>query len=265
MRNHSIHGRNPWFSTWLFICAVAVSLSAVSVVAHTSEGPKFSDDYYGRAVDGSGILDIATSQLQVGLQQYYAVYGEWPTAWQDVIDVGIFQVQLRGYQMQVIDPDDGELDFNGDLAYDPAVRADGSVVVQQILDVNGVVTKQTEVQPPATYAEVYPALQQLATWEDLSVQFEDEKWLRQFAILGMINQGIFIYRKLYGEYPAELADLLRSGLSPIDFDSINPLTGVPYNFDASELDIYYERCGDDHFKLLHVKENGELPAVKFTY
>ena len=226
---------------------------------------KFDPNYPGIASDGSKITDIAMGMVQLGLQYYYKVYGAWPSSWSEVVDSGIYQVPLVGYKLQTIDPDDNSLDFDGDLVYDPHVRDDGSIVVNQSLGIDGVVVKQFVVNAPATYSEILPALQQLDPSDDIESLFNNVDWLRQFAVLGMINHGLYLHQDLDGQYPFEVQNLIDRGLAPIDRMSINPLTGSVYRFDGSEFDIYYERCGEDRKNLLHVGENGRLPRIRFTY
>ena len=82
--------------------------------------PGYHADYPGWTSDKGRVIILGQYNLALGLQAYYRVFGEWPGSWHDVVSEGLCQSGLVGYQLEVIDPDDAQLDFFGDLVYDPA-------------------------------------------------------------------------------------------------------------------------------------------------
>jgi hypothetical protein len=236
------------------------------VVAHASEDEYgFAEEYPGIASDGSKIVDVSVGMVQLGIQYYFKVYGEWPDNWGEVVEKGLCQVPLVGYRMELINPDDGSFDFNGDVVYDSTEQADGSVIVSEVIDIDGYVVKNIPVTPPVDYSELLPVLLEFEGSRNLSAQFADENWLRQFAATGMIRERVLLYIDLEGGVPCSLNDLIVHGLSPYDYDSVNPLTGREYSFDGRALDIYYDPIDLDSFEVLPVDGNGKLPEVRFTY
>jgi hypothetical protein len=84
---------------------------------------------------------------------------------------------------------------------------------------------------------------------------------------------ITYYRDVYGDYPKSIEELQSSGLSPVNADSINPVTGTPFRFDGAANDVsyrYFAPRQTEHgfiggYELQHVDADGRKSEIKFSY
>ena len=180
-----------------------------------------------------------------------------------MVEEGLFQVPLVGYQGETIDPDDPSLDFFGDLYYFSDSAGQPKARVIQLLDIDGMVVEFTEVEPGPAYVEIFSALSARFADADFDKYLNDPSWLEFLAIRGMLHVGLSTYHEVNGAYPAAIEDFLKSGLGPIDQESINPLTGDVFSFDGSEFGFYYEFVDRDNRSFYHVEEDGKPPTYTF--
>jgi len=181
-----------------------------------------------------------TNLVRGGIRQFYKVFEQFPAHWSDVVGAGICQVTLAGPEGQVIDPDDATLDFPGDVRY--LGLESGSPRVA-FLSSEGT-TQNVGVNTPTPYAQI------LTRADQAHLQYGDpdnavltsfmtrRDWLRLFAIDGLLESALRQYTVANGEQPASIDEFLDSGFSPIDRDSINPVTGEHFTFDGAPRNFF---------------------------
>ena len=243
--------------------ALALPVSGAQSTSISFLGDKFSDDYAGINVERNSVTDIAALQMQIALQYYYKIYEHWPTSWQDIVDVGIFQVPLRGFHNEVIDPDDSKLDFEGDLFYDALSSTGDKAKIRELILIDGMSINYIDVPHYATYNEQLTALADYVSYAPWFLERPER--LRYLAILGMCNAQLLQYYHVHEHYPYTWADFINSGLAPVSWSSVNPLTGNPFYGDGRSSDVYYEYLAPDNYIFVHVGENGTFPNERFTY
>ena len=263
---------------YLVVLLVVGSMCS-SVIADSDPDPKqdiesatwgtISKDYPGRNEDDSRILNVAQFHIQIGLQYYYKLHGDWPDSWQHVEDDLLFQVPVRSFIGKTIDPDDSSGGFIGDMYYDAystKTSTRGEAHIREMNYLSGPVTVLTHVEPAPTYAELFPQADAAGGITYFSEMLKDEEMMQFMALMGVVANCVRTYDLLYGHAPYSWDEFLDSGLSPIDRDSINPVTGTAFTFNDSPFDIHYEYMENSQaFYLTHLDENGEIPKFGFTY
>jgi hypothetical protein len=193
-----------------------------------------------------------------------------------VVDSKIWQVPLRGFHNEVINPDDGRIDFWGDVSLDAASNPP-RVVIQGVPG-SSPAHRIISLEPSQTYREFFALVDQtpkknsLAENVKLTPLLADSNLMTQFAILHAMSFTMLQYEDIHGMFPMNLGDLLRSGLGPIDSRSINPVTGKPFLVDGSAGDIRFayvrsadSASGEAGISLMHVNKDGSTLPLRFTY
>jgi hypothetical protein len=180
-------------------------------------------------------IDLASALIETGVQGYYKAYGIWPQTWLDVVQADIVQVSLISPTGEVINPDDGELDFVGDKQLIPGTEGSAPRIVQ-LIDVNGQHLDVQEIPECPTYVEMFA---QFDKQHYYSVQ-EDSARLCQFALAGACARMLTLHYWVVGEYPSTWAEFLSSGFAPVDSNSINPVTQSAISGDGGVNDFRYE-------------------------
>jgi len=261
--------KNMLMSTVTILVIAAGSLCVANAQNEDLIMGLFGPDYPGLSQTESGSYNaIDTGQLSVkmGVMQYYRVNGEVPENWQSVEDSHIWQRPILGFSGEVIDPDDQQLDFLGDIYFDSSSITENEVILHELEANQGTVVSRHKAGGNITYLEQFeifdnnPAGSYPAGFTMSGTYGNDQAKLHQFATLGCLKQCIELYNSINGEYPATIDALIDWGVTPVDRSSINPVTGQAYRFDGSEGDVEYARL-DDGFRLRHVDEFG----ISFTY
>lgn len=250
--------------------ALAAAMVAVpgGAVANTDEGIEPPASYAGWDKDHVSWTCLAVHQVSLACRMYYKVKGRYPSRWGDVVAAGIYQAPLMGYNGEEINPDDGGLDFYGDVHYQ-LVGDGSSALVAELGYRSGMTTVYHRLKAADTYVNLFrrAADQGVDFWQGY---LDDEPRMRQFAILGFIYRAAFVYKDLHGDFPLNLGELSAAGLAPVDANSINPVTGQQFQFTEAPGDIVYRyKIAKDgrgsFFDLYHLNKDGSRPMYGITY
>jgi len=99
----------------------------------------------------------------------------------------------------------------------------------------------------------------------------DDKRVLQFALGGMLEQGLGLYKSIHGDYPPDWAAYIASGCSPVGAGAVNPATGRPLLGDGGPGDYSYkyyppaegETNGKYYFS--HIDADGTAPKFPVLY
>jgi hypothetical protein len=230
----------------------------------------------GWSPGGGGLIDFARGHIHWSLIYYFRLRGQWPATWRDVIQQGIYQTDLVALSGDVIDPDDGSLNFLGDVYYFPPNQFSDEAFLASLSPLDGLRVKYMRISPPGTFEEHFAKVyHENALFEGLETSPFDY-WLatdrrrRQLAVLGVVHKCLLTYRNVHGDYPHTWWEFIESGLSPLDHSSVNPVTGGPLYGDGRANDILYEyrAPGADKpsaYVLRPVDENGQIPTAWCTF
>jgi hypothetical protein len=231
------------------------------------EAKQFFPDwsYPGWMSGHTGFTDLAFAQVMSGVQSYSRVYGHLPTSWAEVVNAQIWQTPLIGLNFEQIDPDDGRLDFFGDVLYSPLSNPP-SLMTLSYFGERKLSTQGQQVTVLPSYASEFGKVGE-AYVPEVAAMLGNDKLLRQFAILRGIQHSLNLYTVIHGHQPVTLAEFLASGLGPINEHSINPVTGLPFKGDGSANDILYKSyVGQSNaVGLFHVDSTGKTPNKTFNY
>ena len=231
----------------------------------------FNTDYPGLGEHGN-VLIVANSQVRDAIAAYQLVKGELPHTWQDVLNSGLFDSSLRGFNMEIIDPDDSSIDFKGDIYLDSITlkEASGDLLLFTFWSPTSNNITRSKIERVESYREV---LQRVADTLELEPEqsqiidswLEDEAQLIQFGHLHQLFLALDDFRKIHGNLPDDLKELVKSGVGPLTETSVNPVTGEIYRFDGSSGDLFFHvRENGRGFVLRHVDAKFE-PQFGFTY
>lgn len=228
-------------------------------------------DYYGWQDNHDGFLNVAQSQVQIGIQMYSRVYGRLPTSWAEVTGAGLWQVPLVGFNLELINPDDGRLDFAGDVAYQPFTNP--PTIACLVLDgYNKPVPQSIEVGPTQSFKDYFDWVKTVYPDAPTDKILSDPKKLQQFAIIRGLKLTISTYRDIHGDYPKSYSELVSSGLGPISWTTINPVTDSHFKGDGSPGDLLYRyypasemKDGKSSFLLQHVESDGSTSRFGYSY
>ncbi|MCB1221002.1 MAG: hypothetical protein H7A35_08295 [Planctomycetales bacterium] len=198
--------------------------------------------------------------IEHAVNRYYRVFGEMPGDWASLVASGIYPHQLTGPEGQVVDPDDGQLDFPGDAYLQGS--ANFFTLVSENRD--GSENRRILVQGE-TYVNQFKRIRlsrHLLPEHDARLKSYESNMdkLVQFAQVGLLNQAIQDYHGVFGMYPDTMEDLFSTGFTPINPDTPNPVTGVPYKFDGSPGDLRLN-AAQQFSAVLHVDEDGMLSTT----
>ncbi len=253
------------WSSVLFAASTLIAVSTWAVFAQPATGNDLvvAPSYPGKTVRGSYSV-ISTKFVQMGLQAYYKVYGQYPESWAAVRQAGIVQTAIPAIGGQWIDPDDSSLDYDDDIYYDASPMATGNL--PRLLWSPPVGNQHVEtirLEPPTTYDTFLGMAPDMGFGP--SPYVGDRESQRLFGALMCLEHMIIVYKKVHGDWPASQDAFFSSGLATIDKTSINPVTGQPFRFDGSAGDVRLEFGGQRGYLLRHVGLDGQVPDTGFTY
>ena len=240
----------------IFVVILFLSLST----ANAEDFPQYHPDYPGNGANDSHFY-VGMQSVKLGVFYFHKVFERWPDSWQEVKDSGIFQADIPGFDMQPLDPDNPELTEYGQIYYEPASDADSNPVIHTAVYIGGFKIRS---EPANGYMPVYriqfrdydaDLTDKMETEFRYSKYMDDEDQLKQFAILGIMFSNINLFRTIKGRLPNTMQEFMASGMSPVDENSINPVTGQPFRFDGSVGDVLYKITDDGNFILRHIEEN----------
>jgi len=196
------------------------------------------------AAQGGGLhspLLLASYLVFGGIYQYYQVYERWPVHWLEVAQSGLVQAPLQSDAGEPINPDDGRLDFFGDITYEYVPGVSGPQV-SIMLDRSLATPHVTALSPPLSYRELFaavpPALQPSLPSAD------DKARLLQLGLTALCHEGISRYASAHANiFPGSWEQFLDSGFAPLTDTSINWLTGEVFYGDGRANDLLYQLVG----------------------
>lgn len=211
------------------------------------------------------------SYVSAAVECYYKAYGRWPANWQEVVDTGMIQVDLVTPTGQVIDPGDGELNFRFDVVYmgvdtkASASRPPALVLTQVAAAPKGPNTHHVPVPP--TYRE---RLMATASYIDRPWQpYVEEDGLRLMMAASMLQTALLAFNMANGRWPTSVDEFFASGMSPLDQQSVNPVTGELFRYDGSPNDLLVEHelmsDGADYIKVQPVDAGGKQFLLMHPY
>lgn len=231
------------FFTNVVTLAVATAM-LIANVAMAQESP-FNEDYPGLKENGGAVV-IANSQVSNAIVAFQRVYNRNPDSWAEVLQSGLFDNDLVGYNMETINPDDAHIDFRGDLYLDTSTLQDlsGDVLLLSFWSVTRNDISRRSIPLGRSYVDIVnvaanalniPGLQEIGNdW------LGNEDQLIQFGHIHQIHAALLDYRETHGVFPGSISELAASGIGPLRPGSLNPVTGSPYLYDGSRGDILYE-------------------------
>jgi hypothetical protein len=188
---------------------------------------------------------LVPNHVSGGITSYFRLHGQWPENWRAVVNDGIHQSWLLAVNGRDVDPDDGVLDFVGDVSY--TVRTDGKAQIDVLLEESEAPVGWI-VDRPATYEADFTQWESLSNLESRGITYvpflANEKLMRQFAIVGAMNYGVRLFYLQHRRVPRDIDEFIVSGFSPINRSSINPVTGSTFLFDGSPNDLSFEPNAD---------------------
>jgi hypothetical protein len=235
-------------------------LATPNTASAEPSGASVNPDYPGLEADG-GVLDLSLSEVQAAVSAYQQVFGMLPGSWSDVVDSGLFVKPLLAYDMQTINPDDGRIDFNGDLYLDSTTMrdADGSLLLFHVDRLNGnKAVSRIRIPREGSLEDMFSSMQRNSQLDqaerDMLADWAGDAPLKlQFGHLHILTAALFDYRSVKGVFPASLNELVQAGFGPLAAGSLNPVTGLAYRFDGSPGDIAYSvEDNGNGFSLQHV-------------
>ena len=175
------------------------------------------------------------------------------------MDEGYIQKPLVTPLGDVIDPDDGVLNFLFDVMYD---LSGGQPVLY--CKYPGT-TSTVEVGTPVTYNQLLLASSAATGNDGFNDMVGNEGLYRLFATLGTAKFGIRKYFEQHGEMADSLEQLLDSGLLPFDSSSVNPASGLGMLEQDAPFSIHYYKHSTDTFQLTYVAADGEEARLGISY
>jgi hypothetical protein len=213
----------------------------------------------------------AQAGARAGITAFHKVYERWPISWAEVVESGIWQTPLRSYDGAIVNPDDLRNDFAGDVYYD--VSGDHpKLVFAETHTPDGPESMVHEFSVGGTYSGQFAKMG--GEFSTVANYLQDEKRMVQFGILSAARSMLIYHKSVFGDYPKSMEEFRTSGLSPVDSRSVNPVTGRTFKFDGSANDVYFKYIAPQPNKdgkmiggclLNHVNEDGQVPALTFSY
>jgi hypothetical protein len=169
---------------------------------------------------------------------YFKVFGEWPQTWSEIVDEGLFQVDLETIDGSVIDPDDGDWDFPGDIAY--VYQGASTPPIIKILSIgDGMSIMSHPAVDPGTTYELY-----LNGYDEYETLANSVPQLKLLALRQLLRGSLRSFVLVHGSLPSSWEEFLQSGLTPIDSASTNPVTGEHFFGDGRGNDFSFSINGD---------------------
>jgi hypothetical protein len=166
--------------------------------------------------------------------------------------------------MELVDPDDRSLDFHGDVYYEAPSQSGQAGKIHSLKGLSGATIAYQDIWTGNTLVETLQAFAQVRE-VNLNKYLNDVRWLKFISIRQEVRMAIDRFHRIRLRYPRDVAELLQSGLTPIDSDSVNPLTGQPFYLDGRALDFYYGVSADgNNYSFYHTEENAQRAQIEFT-
>jgi hypothetical protein len=211
------------------LCIVVISLTCIACI------PSGPAQCAPTAVE-VGLSAVPYNTVNFALMSYWMMYGRFPDHWSDVVSAGLVQRPLSIPGSGAVDPDDGSLDFAGDVAYFGA-QPDGSCRFDALISIGDGMppgVHSLKINPlEKTYAQLY------STSDNQSLQqmLQQDDWLRLMGIASVLGQQLMTYAWARPGEKFTLDEFLHSGYAPVDENSINPVTQQPLKFDGSAMNL----------------------------
>lgn len=194
---------------------------------------------------GPGTSTLASSDLSnhhswlvmQAIEEYFRLFGHWPHSWQDVRESGLVQVSFSGPKEEQIDPDDGKLDLPGDILYIPASSAEEVPHVSILPQLAGFPPNEQALQVPHTFAELYAQIS--PELRGNLPEPDDEAGWKLISIAALLRLSIEDFFTEHGRLPGTFQELISSGLTPIDLQSISPVTGKSFTGEGQVGDFQF--------------------------
>jgi len=183
-----------------------------------------------------------SSYVQGALRAFYRAHGRWPTDWAEVLSTGMLQVPLLSPAGEIIDPGDGKLDFRFDVFYDAAATH-----AKAATDKQSPALIRSRIKKELGFVETIE-LPVLPTYRQTLMTFApkvNRDWrpyvepdaLKLMMAAAMMGEAILAFHLANDRYPNSVEEFLASGLAPLDYNSLNPVTGQPFRLDGSPNDL----------------------------
>jgi hypothetical protein len=182
-----------------FIAFLAIAF-LVSLSICQAEVPLESipDSSYSGRIPGSGWSEVAGHNARWAIFYYYRLHERWPLRWSDVVDEGLYQAPLLGFKGQVINPDDGRLDFISDFTYVSPVNGFKPATVQSLY-IAGPTTQRRLLSGGRTYVKLFTMADTNEGGTRYSALLSDPESMRLYAILGISEKCIYHYKGMFGD------------------------------------------------------------------
>jgi hypothetical protein len=247
------------------IMVLALAITVVGwLTAHAeSEIRQAVDPAYPGFASETGILTYYAMELvQNASNVFYMLHGRWPVSFAEIRKEGLIQTDLLGFRLDVINPDDGTLDYAGDVVF-LYNKQDDSVSVR-FLDMRGRPRMFTLTERPRTI----DALLSLPDPVDLPVE-QQGALARQkgnlplhkaYCLISMIKGGFATFISVHGRQPYSWDELSSSKLAGLDKNSINPLTGKKIDGLGGPNGILIQRKGNAFYIEVRGPDGNRLPG-----
>ncbi len=243
-----------------------LSVTAVLSILLIGKVRANSGSYPGELSSGKARVVVSSLAVEFGLHAYYKVYGTWPQSWQAVVDAGLWQTEIPSRDGSRVDPDDPTIDFFDDVYYSASQSfgSDGKARIMVGGNPGSQPIRTILLDPPKTFDSYFTEVDGHVGSNLSSSYTSDLEMKRLFAILGEVSSLCGIYYTVHQQWPQSLDSFLSSGLSPVNKDSINPVTGQRFRFDGSSGDciVTFSEAGP---QLSHTERSGSAPTYKISY
>ncbi len=208
-------------------------------------------------------IDLSHSWIQIGTMQYRAVHGRFPEHWSEVIKEGLVQAPLLTLDGKPIDPDDGRIDYPGDMIY--LLGNDGEAVLRHsvLLGGQGKITDFKIFAKPS-YLKILGSPVAPEHAGDLASNQQAQR-LRMMGFAGVYRLAAEDYRSIYDRYPKSFEELADSGVCPLPTGSINPISGRPFKGQGADWDVLFDLSTTGELWITPVFADGERPETRLVY
>ena len=208
---------------WLMSAAAQEAVTAEQMEQIAQSGMDMaqgSPNAYGYTFD-----DVAVNQ---GILLYWYAHackmcsGYFPANWAEMVEKGAMRTFYSPHTGDLIDPDDGSLDFDGDMTYAPGDCWDVTVQVQTskgVVTLPGTVMAESDISGqfgPCCYMCLWPGCTYIGICDDKcwGMCCKEESLCK--AIDWMLWRSFETHEVLFGSRPADELAWYASGLAPFD-------------------------------------------------
>jgi hypothetical protein len=228
-----------------FACILLAASGLISSAEAAEEyyGPYLVGPKSTQVQSGVPVVDVAYYWTSNMPALYYSTYETWPVSWQAIVDSGIFTAPLLSTRGRNINPDDGKLDFAGDIQYMFKGAQEPPMLAQLLKNGRVKYLRFSDRTKPLTYSERWkkgPAGYPEAMWKatGLTELGANRARYQQMAVQSAFHSAASLHLLIHGGY-CDWNALQASGLSPHAPGTINPLTRKPWKGDGSPNDLLY--------------------------